>query len=621
MDPRMRPSSDVKDKPRSKTPDPNWESSRQRMHSENVRHTANDSNRNHPASTDFEQHTRYQFHQGGPVVNNEGPYGRLGEGGRSRPPYGDNNPKRSDQYRYGPSNDYRNPPPNGEPPYRQPDPEKRRMLEHGGQNVYDSFDAVRGRPPPPQYKPPESRNVIYEPTRSKAGVSPQGKEGPVDPNVIRGRTDMYASRPSVKMDLHKSRSAEEVRALGANRSFDGQSRPMDNRSDPHTSVEQPYGTRPPQNTMTNSNSWNSDDPNSSSIYDQGRRSSEQNVPIRQYQGENISQAPKPKPRIVPSEEELSKLSKDDLIRQLRKSEMDRLSSASDNSAKMKEINRRMQINLTEIRDLREGKEAIDTENKELRDLCYFLDDGRQKERKLAREWQRFGRYTANVMRNEVAVYQNKLQELGERQEELITENLELKDVCMMLDEEKTGSRSSICSQCNSTLSSIPRDQGDGSYDESSPTEVPKVNPITSLNTSINNNNQAAIYIRELEQRVKLLEEEKRQLAKLKRNGQGDGQGPEMNSPNTSAMMPHYQAGGKEAVAQAFKVLEVHEQIDDRKLPLENESMSDKERAIVREMCNVVWRKLEDKSDVPAHNIPPSYKPIGRPKYGGSEHSK
>ncbi|XP_033125818.1 uncharacterized protein LOC117123878 isoform X2 [Anneissia japonica] len=621
MEPRMRPGEN-KDKPRSKTPDPNWESSRQRIYSEGVRHPADDSHRAPSVPSEFERNPRYQPHQGGPSIRDEGPYGRLGEGGRPRPSYGDNNTRRGDQYRYGPANDYRSLPPNVEPPYRQPDPEKRRTLEHGGQSVYDTFDAVRGRPPPPQYKPPEQRSVLYESTRGKPGVSPQPKESPVDPN-IRGRTDMYAARPA-KNDLHKSRSAEEVRALGSNRSFDGQSRPMDpgvGRPDPHGQIEQTYGTRsmvPPQNTMTSSNSWNSDDPKSS-LYEQGRRSVDPNDPSvrQQYQGEN--QPPKPKPRIVPSEEELGKLNKEELVRQLRKLEIDRVSSASDNGAKMKEINRRMQSNLTEIRDLREAKEKLDAENKELRDLCYFLDDGRQKERKLAREWQRFGRYTANVMRNEVAVYQNKLQELADRQEELIVENLDLKDVCMMLDEEKTGSRSSICSQCNGAVNSAPRDQGDGSYDESSPVEGPKVNPLLSLDNSINNSNQTAIYIRELELRVKVLEEEKRQLAKLKRNGQGDGQDPDIQP---SSMMPHYQGGGKtDAVANAFKVLEVHEQIDDRKLPVENESMSDKERAIVREMCNVVWRKLEDQTEVPAHQIPPSYPPVGRPKYGGVEQPK
>lgn len=63
---------------------------------------------------------------------------------------------------------------------------------------------------------------------------------------------------------------------------------------------------------------------------------------------------------------------------------------------------------------------------ELRDLCCFLDDDRQKGRKLAREWQRFGRYTASVMRQEVTAYQNKLRGLEAKQHDLIKDNLELK---------------------------------------------------------------------------------------------------------------------------------------------------------------------------------------------------
>lgn len=39
------------------------------------------------------------------------------------------------------------------------------------------------------------------------------------------------------------------------------------------------------------------------------------------------------------------------------------------------------------------------------------------------------------------------------------------------------------------------------------------------------------------------------------------------------------------MADAFKVLEVHEQLD-------NDPMSDREKALIRDMCNVVWNKLE-----------------------------
>lgn len=58
-----------------------------------------------------------------------------------------------------------------------------------------------------------------------------------------------------------------------------------------------------------------------------------------------------------------------------------------------------------MRTLKEANQRLSDDNQELRDLCCFLDDDRQKGRKLAREWQRFGRYTASVMRQEVSAYQ------------------------------------------------------------------------------------------------------------------------------------------------------------------------------------------------------------------------
>lgn len=61
--------------------------------------------------------------------------------------------------------------------------------------------------------------------------------------------------------------------------------------------------------------------------------------------------------------------------------------------------------VAELRATKEANQRLSDDNQELRDLCCFLDDDRQKGRKLAREWQRFGRYTASVMRQEVSAYQ------------------------------------------------------------------------------------------------------------------------------------------------------------------------------------------------------------------------
>lgn len=61
------------------------------------------------------------------------------------------------------------------------------------------------------------------------------------------------------------------------------------------------------------------------------------------------------------------------------------------------------------------------------------------------------------MRSEVQAYQNKLRQLDEKQQELIRDNLELKELCLYLDEER--SRTNIlCSNCGATTSV----DGDGS---------------------------------------------------------------------------------------------------------------------------------------------------------------
>lgn len=134
---------------------------------------------------------------------------------------------------------------------------------------------------------------------------------------------------------------------------------------------------------------------------------------------------------------------------------------NDNGRIITDQTRHMQNLVTDLRTLKETNQRLADDNQELRDLCCFLDDDRQKGRKLAREWQRFGRYTASVMRQEVSAYQTKLRELDNKQQELIKDNLELKELCLYLDEERGSS--SICPSCGSTTNGGNlRDDGDGS---------------------------------------------------------------------------------------------------------------------------------------------------------------
>ncbi|XP_067894803.1 coiled-coil domain-containing protein 85C-A isoform X7 [Heterodontus francisci] len=286
------------------------------------------------------------------------------------------------------------------------------------------------------------------------------------------------------------------------------------------------------------------------------------------------------------DEELVKWGKAELVKRLRKTENERMTLMLEHGNLIKDVNRRLQLHLHEIRGLKDINQRLQDDNHELRELCCFLDDDRQKGKKLSREWQRFGRFTASVMWKEVASYQQKLRELEAKQEALLKENLELKEIALMLDEERNdaGSRSSIDSQTslsNLNGGSGARDVGDGSSTSStgsagSPDHhnhhhhhhkavdkgAPSKRSTDDLSgpphhRSIANglNDSASAYIRQLESKVKLLEEDNKMLS---------------------------------------QVLEVHDNLD-KQLPedCEHDDLSEKEKAIVREMCNVVWRKLGD----------------------------
>ncbi|NWU75682.1 CC85C protein, partial [Onychorhynchus coronatus] len=354
-----------------------------------------------------------------------------------------------------------------------------------------------------------------------------------------------------------------------------------------------------------------------------------------------------------SEEEMLRWSKEELVKRLRKVENEKMNLMVEHGNLMKDVNRRLQLHLHEIRGLKEVNQKLQDDNQELRELCCFLDDDRQKGKKLSREWQRFGRHTASVMWKEVGMYQQKLKDLEARQETLLRENVELKEMVLMLDEERSGagSRSSIDSQASLTNlngGSATRDVGDGSSTSSTGSAGSPDHHHHHLHhhkagdskagamrrsmddlsaplhhRSIPNglNDSSSNYIRQLETKVKLLEDDNKLLSQQSSTGDlrtlRKGLSP-YHSESQLSSLPQYQdalqngpsrmtsdlasspaagyvpvAQKPEAVVHAMKVLEVHENLDRQMQDNYEEDLSEKEKAIVREMCNVVWRKLGD----------------------------
>uniref|UniRef100_A0A9L0SEL0 Coiled-coil domain containing 85C n=1 Tax=Equus caballus TaxID=9796 RepID=A0A9L0SEL0_HORSE len=353
--------------------------------------------------------------------------------------------------------------------------------------------------------------------------------------------------------------------------------------------------------------------------------------------EELSQVP---------DEELLRWSKEELARRLRRAEGEKVGLMLEHGGLMRDVNRRLQQHLLEIRGLKDVNQRLQDDNQELRELCCFLDDDRQKGRKLAREWQRFGRHAAGAVWHEVARSQQKLRELEARQEALLRENLELKELVLLLDEERAalaggaggagggggggaGSRSSIDSQASlsgplagGAAGAGTRDVGDGSSTSSAgsggspdhhhhvpppllppgPHKAPDGKAVATRRSlddlsapphhrSIPNglHDPSSTYIRQLETKVKLLEGDKI-LAQQAGSGEfrtlRKGFSPYHSESQLASLPPSYQDSLQ-------NVLEVHENLDRQLQDSCEEDLSEKEKAIVREMCNVVWRKLGD----------------------------
>lgn len=85
-------------------------------------------------------------------------------------------------------------------------------------------------------------------------------------------------------------------------------------------------------------------------------------------------------------------------------------------------------------------QELESENTELRNLCGYLDQAYQKSRHVCLEWQSLGCYTAEVLKVEVASYKTQDRATKEQLEKLVKDNRELKEMCIFLDQSQGGSQ-------------------------------------------------------------------------------------------------------------------------------------------------------------------------------------
>jgi len=223
-----------------------------------------------------------------------------------------------------------------------------------------------------------------------------------------------------------------------------------------------------------------------------------------------------------------------------------------------DLNKQLSDCLEQIKELKDKQKQMKHDNQELRDLCCFLDDDRQRARKLAKEWQKFGRYTAKVMRQEVSNYQQKLKQLDGRQQELVRDNYELKDLCLYLDEE----RNCIdlkCPHCGEKILSrpgsvVPPDDDEAVTQRLMDHKSSPDSPLVSEASNSSSNSSGVMSMSSQEDHI-------------------------IDGPSCTNNAQHN---------KSKQVLNIYH------TAIENEDTSETQKAIIQEMCNVVWKALDVK---------------------------
>lgn len=309
-------------------------------------------------------------------------------------------------------------------------------------------------------------------------------------------------------------------------------------------------------------------------------------------------------------EDLRSRGADELAQLFKASEQEKLRLTAEHSRSAKDLNRTIQTHVMEIRCLREQNQKLLSENEELRDLCCYLDGGRQKEQRTVEEWQKFGRYTTDLMQNDVKMYRGKLGSLEIKVDMLMKENLELKELCVLLAEDKGGLL--LLSGSDSLLDRVA---GDGSSSSSPPNEKVPVRGSTVRNNATDDrlvtfNDEAVRYLRHLEARVSQLVMENDRLVQQQNSiddrdyrkfvvtaepaPTGQKTGPVCPKPHRMTDHPLDYVPTADDGIRAMKVLNVHDQVhssSSQSRESNDDVMDESEKEIVRQMCKVVWRKL------------------------------
>lgn len=317
---------------------------------------------------------------------------------------------------------------------------------------------------------------------------------------------------------------------------------------------------------------------------------------------------------TPSNELINQLSVDELKAQIRSLEARNRKLLYDNGTMTRDLNN----HLSSLQQIKQENTRILSENDELRNLCCSLQEERTRCRTIAREWQAFGTHISRVIGHEITNYSNKLAHLEGKQLELVKENLQLKQLCLLLDnelasQERNGSiQHPLSPQTSMSSDSLPsaNPTKQSLYDSTNMGSDGSVASQNRMTLSL----QILEYVRSLEEHIKSLENG----STIAHNRASPSSALSVDQPDDSHLLNQdsRRPACPQSLLKAMKVFRIHEQVNkdfqyllddrvNRKSPeavhLNNSAsyfnspsaITDQQKAIINGLCNVVWDKIEE----------------------------
>ena len=169
------------------------------------------------------------------------------------------------------------------------------------------------------------------------------------------------------------------------------------------------------------------------------------------------------------------------------------------------------------------KQQLEEENTELRLMCGHLGEAYHRSKQLEQEWQSFGKYTAEVLKEELASSESQSRVAKEELQRLFKENKELKEMCLFLDQSRDGSgdgtnsltppetveimlHGKIAGEMNKMQGQVPRYTGRTKHTTLKDSEAIKVGVVSERNKEM--------ALSEMKKRLDRLETERMELIKV-----------------------------------------------------------------------------------------------------------